>query len=325
MVERDVDVLRAANDEPLWPLIAADSEQERDAELERLLTWQVLPLVQKIVARRQYGVLRPQDAEDIASTVVLRVMGKLRRVPFDRAEAVQRLADFTASATFNAIRDFMRRHFPERARLKDRVRYILARDARFKSWSSPAGPVCGLASWPEAMSSGPLPESFPVADPTCIADALESLLRTTGEPLRLADVIQALADACNIVEERPVEAAEVVDRTESQAVRLETRHRLEALWRETRALSGPQRTALLLNLRDADGSNAIALFALLGIASLQEVAQAIDVPLPELARLWPRLPLDDQSIAALLGVTRQQVINLRLSARQRLARRLRKW
>jgi hypothetical protein len=31
------------------------------------------------------------------------------------------------------------------------------------------------------------------------------------------------------------------------------------------------------------------------------------------------------TIAPILGVTRQQVINLRLAARQRLARRLKKW
>jgi hypothetical protein len=40
-----------------------------------------------------------------------------------------------------------------------------------------------------------------------------------------------------------------------------------------------------------------------------------------LSALWDQLPLDDLSIAARLGVTRQQVINLRKAARARLARR----
>jgi hypothetical protein len=42
-----------------------------------------------------------------------------------------------------------------------------------------------------------------------------------------------------------------------------------------------------------------------------------------LRTLLTRLPLDDLTIAARLGLTRQQVINLRKSARLRLARRLR--
>jgi DNA-directed RNA polymerase specialized sigma subunit len=39
--------------------------------------------------------------------------------------------------------------------------------------------------------------------------------------------------------------------------------------------------------------------------------------------LWRRLPVSDLEIAERLGVTRQQVINLRQAARQRLARGLR--
>jgi hypothetical protein len=42
----------------------------------------------------------------------------------------------------------------------------------------------------------------------------------------------------------------------------------------------------------------------------------------ELAGLWNDLPLDDNRIAALLACTRQQVINLRMSARKRLAKRI---
>lgn len=325
MDERDVEGLRATNDESLWPLIATDSEEERRHQLETLLTGQVLPVVRKLVAQRQYGMLRPQDAEDISSTVILRVMRKLQRVPFERADAIERLSDFAASSTLNAIRDFMRRQFPERTRLKDRLRYILTRDRRFRTWSSAAGPACGLSSWPETMATGPVPASFRHAEPARTSEALEALLQTAGEPLLVSDVVQALADASGIADQRLFDDADVADANASHAERLQSRNRLEALWREMRALPAAQRTALLLNLRDADGSNAIALFALLGIASLDEVAAAIELPVARLAALWPRLPLDDLSIASLLGVTRQQVINLRLSARQRLARRLKQW
>jgi hypothetical protein len=175
------------------------------------------------------------------------------------------------------------------------------------------------------MATGPAPTSFHHDDPAQPGDALESLLRTAGEPLLVGDAVQALAEAWNITDERGGSGTEIADSSASHAVQLESRQRLEALWRETCALPAPQRTALLLNLRDSDGGNAIALFALLGIASLEEVAAAIELPLAHLAALWPKLPLDDLTIAALLGITRQQVINLRLAARQRLARRLRKW
>ncbi len=44
----------------------------------------------------------------------------------------------------------------------------------------------------------------------------------------------------------------------------------------------------------------------------------------ELATLWQELPLEDARIAVILDVTRQQVINLRRTARERLQCRMRK-
>ncbi|MGH9763461.1 MAG: hypothetical protein ACREAC_21730, partial [Blastocatellia bacterium] len=43
----------------------------------------------------------------------------------------------------------------------------------------------------------------------------------------------------------------------------------------------------------------------------------------ELANLWDELPLPDSKVAEYLGITSQQVINLRKSARKRLAYHLR--
>ena len=72
-----------------------------------------------------------------------------------------------------------------------------------------------------------------------------------------------------------------------------------------------------------DGSNALALLMILEIATFDQVAVALELAPERLAEIWSGLPLDDNSIAALLGVSRQQVINLRRAARERLARRVR--
>ena len=82
-----------------------------------------------------------------------------------------------------------------------------------------------------------------------------------------------------------------------------------------------QRMALLLNLRD-EGGGVAGLLPITGIATVRQIAAALEMADEDFAGLWPRLPLDDASIAGLLGVTRQQVINLRKCARERLARRM---
>src|SRR5262249_10299037 len=100
-------------------------------------------------------------------------------------------------------------------------------------------------------------------------------------------------------------------------------NRLRALWDEIRRLPLRQRIALLFNLRDDKGRGAIGLFPLLNVASIQMIAETLEMPVEELARLWNRLTLEDALIAERLGATRQQVINLRKAARQRLAKRTR--
>jgi hypothetical protein len=67
----------------------------------------------------------------------------------------------------------------------------------------------------------------------------------------------------------------------------------------------------------------VALLPLTGIASLRNVARVTGLEPEKLAEIWNRLPLEDSAIAGILQVTRQQVINLRKSARERLARRMR--
>ena len=83
-----------------------------------------------------------------------------------------------------------------------------------------------------------------------------------------------------------------------------------------------QRVALLLNLRNPQGINIITLLPVTSIATFEQIAQTLEIPAGEFETLWADLPLDDLSIATYLGATRQQVINLRKTARERLLRRM---
>src|SRR5207244_2363618 len=103
---------------------------------------------------------------------------------------------------------------------------------------------------------------------------------------------------------------------------VESRDTLRMVWKEIRELPARQRCALLLNLREEEEGNALALLVTSGIATLQEIAAVLEMSVSELAEIWASLPVDDRTIAERLGLTRQQVINLRKSARARLARRI---
>jgi hypothetical protein len=104
--------------------------------------------------------------------------------------------------------------------------------------------------------------------------------------------------------------------------KLELQAELSLVWNEVMLLSRRHRAAILLNLRDAHGDSMIRLIPVLSIASMRQIAKCLEISIEDLSAIWNELPWDDNQIADLLGVERQQVINLRSSARLRLKRRL---
>lgn len=151
-----------------------------------------------------------------------------------------------------------------------------------------------------------------------------------GEAIRSADdyIARVAINAANdvlrarraapvpLADDAGVAAAEVAEPQEALA----TRQMLALLWNEIRLLPLPQRRALLLQIRDDNGGSAIPLLVFTGVATLDEIASALEYRRAEIEAMWDRLPLADLEIAALLDTTRPQVISLRRAARERLAR-----
>jgi hypothetical protein len=153
-------------------------------------------------------------------------------------------------------------------------------------------------------------------------DAVLAMLQRAGRPLLLDTLVGIVAELWEVTEARFEQPDDrLSERAPSHAAQYETRQLLHACWSEILLLPPKQRAALLLNLRDPDGVNLIALLVLVRVAAFEEIAGAVGASTDELTSIWESLPLDDLAIAARLQMTRQQVINLRRTARQRLARR----
>jgi hypothetical protein len=166
-------------------------------------------------------------------------------------------------------------------------------------------------------------------------ELVELLLKWRGGPIALDDLVKALASLYGI---RDIDATtnrhnqdnatvgNLLAASPADAISLlDTQSALEKLWTEICGLPQPQRVALLLNLRDVQRRDALTLLPLTGIATLRDIASVLEIAPQKFAEMWNALPLDDLSIGALLRVSRQQVINLRKSARERLARRMASW
>lgn len=313
------------NDPILEALLRAADEACAEREIERLLEDPVRLVTERVLAR--YSLSR-EDAEDVTATMHLRLVAKLRAIRTSGDEAIENLESYVAKTTYNLINDHWRRRFPERARLKSRLRYLLLHDARFAVWPVAGESACGLREWQgrEAGAEIDVPElrkGSAIGDPSRPAEAVHELFRVAQRPVLLDGLVAFFAEQWNIVDAPPRPVAVEPIAVSDSATRLEARQLLDALWPEIRQLPPMQRKALLLNLRDTATVDVTSLLVMTGTASYDDLAETLGMTPEELAAIWNDLPLDDLRIASLLDVTRQQVINLRKAARARLSRRLR--
>ena len=323
MTFNEVDAPAGDADPRLAPVLRATGTA-RDREIERLILDVARPVATAILGhyRRAWSSLRHQDVDDIAAMVDARFLEKLRALDADAA--IQDLDRYVATLTYNAINDHLRRAFPERARLKNRLRHLLQRDARFGLWSEGGALVAALAGWERAPRHDALIElrdadiTRTMRNRDRASEAVAEILAKIGGPVAFDRLVEFVARLWHVVDAAPVIADASIDRRED----MNRRQTLLALWKEIVALPPMQRKALLLNLRGPETINGVLLLVVSRIASFDELAATLEMTAEELAELWNDLPLTDDRIAAILGVTRQQVINLRKSARARLGRRV---
>lgn len=312
-----------ANDPLLRPLLEAGGEEDRASILQSIMEAVAAPIIDQVL-RRQRAVwrhLRSDDLDDLRNTIKLRLLQKLRALEDDPGAAIANFRGYVATLAHHSVQDAARQRFPERNRLKHRVRNIISADPRLAAWPAETSTLCGLRRW-EGRSDPAEPSVDSVPPDRGPADTLVAMFERSGKPAELDALVDALASLWGVVEPVTEAVPELTDPAPTPHAVLERRRALEQMWQEIRDLRPLQRAALLLNLRDADGGNATALFLLLGVADLEEISEAVSMPPQKLAEVWGTLPLDDLSIAGMLGHSRQQIINLRRSARERLARRL---
>lgn len=332
----------------LEPLLTEASDEQADELLSRLITDHAEPVIKGVIRFKlrlnSFRATQRAEADDLHQEVVLQLVAQLQR--FRKLPAGHPISDVRGMAAVIAHRTcsrWMRRQFPERHALKNRLHYLLTRQRGLALWDEDGKSLAGFDVWQKEKKSVKTArhlsdvETMPnhirtlkSEKPQELADAVATILNHVGGPIDFDELVSAIA-AIQGISEQPIESlAEDEDGTAltpatpepDQAWRMEKRMFLQRLWEELQQLPINQRAALLLNLKDPSGFGCITLFPATGIASMRQLAAALDISAESFAEVWNDLPLEDSKIAELLGLTRQQVINARKSGRERLARRL---
>jgi RNA polymerase sigma factor (sigma-70 family) len=338
----------------LEPLLLPDGDQRVDEILSQLIALHAEPVIKRIISYKLHlnchQNIGQTDAGDIyqeAIVQLLEALHHLREQP--DANPVSDLRGLASVIAHRACSRWMRLRFPERHGFKNRLYYILTRQRGFALWQNENKKlVAGFAVWQGEKNAAPDGRLERLSDNEELlarirllktgrqtghdswGGTLAAIFDYLGRPVEFDKLVGALAALLQF-EDRPLESIEQItdimgfeaSAAEPDAAwQVEKRIFLQRLWDEIRLLPPNQRAALLLNLRDTEGGGGIALFPALRIATLHQLAEALEISAEQLAGMWNELPLEDLRIAELLQLTRQQVINLRKAARKRLTRRL---
>jgi DNA-directed RNA polymerase specialized sigma24 family protein len=339
----DVDVL-------LLPFLDATSEKEEEVLLLQLLDEHVNPIVRQVLRyklqssfnQRERAFLN-QDIEEAYYEIQLHVLERLRKFKSDPdSRSVNNLRGYVVTTARNACDEYLRKKFPQRRKLKDKIRYCLTSNSDFALWETGGREwLSGLAGWRTSTQLTPAGSNDVLLQTVVgklhsvnakrleLHELILAIFKLHGLPIEL-EQLTAIVAKLQGVEDHPLMPFETIGNSSepvpsyqaNSATLVEYHQLLEQLWSEIGQLPRRQRVALLCNLKNQEGINVITLFPAAGVATFEQIAEVLEVPVEEFESLWRKLPLDDLNLAEYLGITRQQVINLRRSARDRLMRRM---
>ncbi|MBI3650657.1 MAG: hypothetical protein HY231_06370 [Acidobacteria bacterium] len=352
--------ITTSSDVLLLPFLQAEDEARAQELLAQLIADHVEPLVKNIVGFKlrvyvTHNASRAasRDAEDVCSEALLQFLTRLADLKnHPETVGIRNLRSYVAVVAYRACHLYLRRKYPQRYSLKNKLRYFLTHQTGFALWeSAEAQWLAGFAHWQveqpdmalEATTNLHLEEWSDAArtainkrlpqgsaSGASLLEVLTAIFHWTTAPVELDALVSAVATLWNLKDEslekehRDAEPwfEQLADTRTNLAREFDQRLYLQTLWSEIQQLTPRHVAALLLNLKDEQGNCAIDLFLITGVATFAELAVALDQAADWLAEIWNHLPMDDQSIAAAFGLQRQQVINLRKTARLRLARRM---
>jgi hypothetical protein len=340
-------------DRLLVPFLEALDEVAGERLLAELLDHQARPIIRKVLlanlarSSSSSGIQNQrsdlQDLDDLIAEVNIRLLERLRRLKAARpASGINHFLNYVAGLSHNVCHTYLRSKYPERTRLKNKIRYILGQSKTLALWEAEDGHwICGLLAWKDARrptaSDGWVNDAQRDArrlpEPSDRQDTFSALcwiFRRTQSPIDLEHVVTLTATVLGIHEVSVVSHSDLgnhqqieflPNQSPDQVEGIDHHKDLKRLWTEIAHLQPQQKAALLLGLRNNLGQN-VTVLSDLRIATISQIAEQVGMDPVEFAAFSDQLPLPDSRIAQYLGVQPRQVISYRLAARRRLVRRM---
>lgn len=321
-----------------------------DSDIDYIIRTIADPLARLILTSRlnfTIGVLLTSqsqpDAEDLYQTVMLKVAGFLASIDVkDRQLDLEAIRGYLARIIHNVCNDYLRHKYPERTRLKDRVRDILKRHRDFDLWNGIGGVVCGFKSQ-RGQAESPrvkvLLHDLTVYSNTAdsigheirqlaklnMPEMLGDLFRWSDGPINVDHLIHIISEIKGI-KDRPHESIDkIVYTNQLPAMRsndgydhIASQELLQKIWRALCEVTLNQRRTYLYTQTDYEGQSLLHVIIYRQAVNLSEIIQKLELAREELILLLNRVPMDTTQAAIELGATNSIIAKWKHRAMKRV-------
>jgi RNA polymerase sigma factor (sigma-70 family) len=327
------------------------TEKTHRSDIDELISVYADPIIKKVLLQRLNIYFNPQrkalnqpEAEDLYQTVILKLITSLggRGRAFS-TEDIYEVSNYVATITHNVCNDFLRTKYPERNRLKNKLRDLMRRHPDFTWWMVEDRLLCGLVSW-SGRPESPNIEKL-VAELNGRGDESETnkllvsclirlpLSRLVAElfsrvegPIEIDQLVyiiarlQGIKDQMNeSIDTEDLSALQIADSPGRFYERLELREFLLRLWNACCELPLSQRKAFVFTSSDNKGDSLLHIVLREQAITITKIYQALNMTREDLSAVWERLPMDGSTAAAELGTSTQMIAKWRHRALRKLS------
>ncbi|HKX30688.1 MAG TPA: hypothetical protein VJ302_23565 [Blastocatellia bacterium] len=324
-------------------------EKNRRATLDELISVEADPIIRKVLLHRLNLYLNSRgrnlgqpEAEDLYQTVILKLVAGLGAENAELlAQDLGQIHSYVATIAHNVCNDFLRMKYPERNRLKIRLRDLMRRYPGFACWIVESQLLCGLHHWTGRVESARA--ATLIAELNQEEAGESDLNRLSLMKLPLSGLVVELFNRCEGpieidrlvqiiikvqgLEERPeasldgddLSEGQLADTRETFCEQVELRELLRRLWAVAFELPLNQRKTFIFTSSDYTGESLLHRILREQIVTITQIYQALEMTREQLISLWDRLPLDASATAAELGTSIHMVAKWRHRALKRLS------
>jgi RNA polymerase sigma factor (sigma-70 family) len=334
-------------DQLLLPYLQANSDSDRDQQLQEILSTYAVPEV-RITLRRRLSFFvdshgkspHNKDAEDLFQEIMTKIVQALHDLTEPSSNAViEDLQEYIGRITANCCNDVLRKQSPTRTRLKYNLRFLLTHHEDFAVWKAAGLTLTGIAEWrnervapAQSMVSVDSQELASFKSSTWPTENLKQVpltlivrevFRWLSRPVEIDELVSIVAAIQNIRDLPTVALHENLptDISDAQAL-LEGKDVLRTLWRALRELSAEQRDVFCFGFEDERGRDLFTVLLETETVTFRELTEELARPTDDVVRLWSKMPMDNKAIAEELKIPRGRVYQLRCRALEKLKKGL---